>query len=122
MSDTLTDNISGLNDAVKEYAQARIDLVKLQLLKKASQTLSVLFGLLVFILLSTLILMFAGAAFVFWYGSTYNDYLAGVLIVIGFLLLFAVLFMALRKRIFTTVFLSNFSEILYDEDEKSEKK
>lgn len=117
MSDTLTNNFSKLNDAVKDYVKARIDLVKLQVLKKASQSLSFLFSLLVFILLATLFLMFSGAAFVLWYGNTYNDYLTGVLIASGIIVLLAVLFMAFRKRILTSVFLNIFSEILY-EDEK----
>ena len=120
MSDKLTKNIAGLNDSVKQYVQARIDLVKLQLLKKVSQSLSFIFGLFVFILIAVLVLMFSGAAFAFWYGNTYNNYLEGVLIVVGFLVLISVLFLLLKNKILTSVFLRNFSEILF-EDENNKK-
>lgn len=121
MSDKITDSISGLNDSVKDYIQVRIDLYKLLLLKKTTQSMSFLFGMLIAILMGTIILIFAGAAFTFWYGRTFNNYLNGVLIVIGFFLLATVLILIFRKKILTAVFLKNISEILYEEDELEKK-
>ncbi|WP_319269749.1 hypothetical protein [uncultured Draconibacterium sp.] len=117
MSDNLTESITGLNSAVKQYVQARIDLVKLLFLKKTSKYMSILFGMLIIILLSTLVLAFAGVIFTFWYGQTYNNYLEGALIVLGSLIILLVVFLIFRKRLLTSFFLSNFSEILFEDDE-----
>lgn len=121
MSDRITENITGLNDSVKDYLNARLDLLKLLLLKKSTQSLSLLFSLLIFILLVTIILIFAGAAFTFWYGETFNNYLDGALLAIGFFVVISVLLLVFRKRILTSVFLKNISEILYEENEIEKK-
>ncbi len=117
MSDRLTEGIAGLNEAVKDYVKTRVDLVKLLLLKKTSKYMSVLFGMLITILLSTLILAFAGVVFTFWYGQTYGDYLEGTLIVLGSLVVLLVLFLLFKKKLLTSIFLSRFSTILFEDDE-----
>jgi len=121
MSDRISESIAGLNDSVKDYIQARLDLYKLLLLKKTTQSMSFLFGMLIVILLCTLLLLFAGAAFIFWYGNTYGNYLEGTLIVVGIFLLISLLFIVFRKKILESVFLKNISEIIYEEN-KLEKK
>lgn len=117
MSDNLTESMAGLNTAVKQYVQTRIDLVKLLFLKKTSKYMSILFGMLIIILLSTLVLAFAGVVFTFWYGQTYNNYLEGAFIVLGSLIALLVVFLIFRKKLLTSFFLSNFSEILFEDDE-----
>jgi len=117
MNNRLANNIAELNESVKLYLQARLDLVKLLLLKKATNSLTFLFGSLVIILLSAIIVAFAGAAFVVWYGASYNNYLEGVLLITGFFLLVLVLFIVFRKKFLTSIFLSNLSEIIFDDDE-----
>lgn len=121
MSDRITENITGLNDSVKDYISARLDLFKLLLLKKSTQSMSFLFSMLILILLATVILFFAGAAFALWYGETFNNYLDGALMVIGFFIVVAVLLIVFRKKILTSVFLKNISEILYEENEIEKK-
>lgn len=117
MSDKLTESVAGLNEAVKQYLQAKLDLVKLLLLKKTSKYMSVLFGMLIIILLTTLIVAFAGAVFTMWYGQMYNNYIEGALIVVGSLIVLLVLFLLFRKRILTSLFLSKFSTILFEDNE-----
>jgi len=121
MSDRITERIAGLNDSVKDYLKARLDLYKLLLLKKATQSMSFLFGMLAVILLCTIILIFAGAAFTLWYGNTYNNYLNGALIVIGVFLFLAIMVIVFRKQLITSMFLRNISEIIYEEDELEKK-
>ena len=121
MSDRITESITGLNDSVKDYIQARLDLYKLLLLKKTTQSMSFLFGMLIVILLCTLIILFAGAAFTFWYGNTYGNYLDGALMVMGFFVLISVFFIVFRKTFLTSVFLKNISEIIYEENELEKK-
>lgn len=117
MKDRISESIAGLNDSAKDYINARLDLYKLLLLKKTTQSMSFLFSLLIVILMATIILIFAGTAFTLWYGETFNNYLDGALIVIGIFLLFAALILIFRKRILHRIFLKNISEILYEENE-----
>lgn len=121
MGKKLTKNVAELNDTVKQYMQIKFDLFKLLLLKKTSTFFSHLFSYLVAILFSVIIIMFLGAAFAIWYGQQYNDYLGGVLIAAGLLVLLAVLFLIFRKQIFTNTLLRNFSEVLFDDDETEKK-
>lgn len=83
--------------------------------------MSFLFGILILILLCTILMIFAGAAFTFWYGKTFNNYMDGMLIVIGFFLFTLVLMLLFRKKILVTVFLKNISKILYEENELEKK-
>ena len=121
MSNKLTNNIAELNDSVKQYVQVKFDLFKLLLLKKTSNFVGYLLGYLVIILFSVIIITFLGAAFAIWYGQQFNNYFEGVLISTAFLFILAVLFILFRKRIFTNTLLSNFSEVLFEEDEPETK-
>ncbi|MBN2636700.1 MAG: hypothetical protein JXR61_10555 [Prolixibacteraceae bacterium] len=117
MSNKITKNISELNDAVKQYLQAKLDLVKLRLLKKTANYMSTLFGMLISILILTLIIAFSGTAFTLWYGQTYSSYLDGALIMLGILILLLILFLIFRKKLLMSLFISKFSAILFEDDE-----
>ncbi len=121
MYDQLTENFAGLNEAVKQYIKARIDLVKLLLLKKTSNYMSLLFGLLIVILFLSLITAFACTAFVLWYGQTYGSYLNGVYWAMGGLTALLLLFLLLRKRILTSLFINKASSIIFEEEEDEAK-
>lgn len=121
MSDKLTESISGLNEAVKQYVHTQTDLVKLLFLKKASIYMSMLFGVVIIVLLSTIILAFAGIIFTLWYGQTYNNYQEGAAIVLACVVILLVVFLIFRKKLLTSFFLSNLSEILFEDDETKHK-
>lgn len=117
MSSKLKNSFSELNESVKQYLQVKTDLLKLLILKKATNFLGFIFGLVLIILLSTLIVAFAGAVFVIWYGLTFNNYLTGMLIFTGFLLIVLVIFLLIMKKMLTSFFLSNISVIIFEEDD-----
>jgi hypothetical protein len=117
MSKELTKNIGELNGSVKSYMQAKIDLVKLTLLERLSRFTAYLFNVVIIIMFSILILGFAATAFALWYGKTFNNYLEGVLIAGGCLIIAALIFWLFRKKIVTNSVISNFSEILFEEQE-----
>ncbi len=119
MSKDLSDNIADLSSSVKGYVQARIDLVKLSLLKKISGFATYLFSVLIIVLFSTLVLAFMAAAFAVWYGETYSNYVDGVLIAAGCLFVIGAVFILLRRRIITSSVIQNFSEIMFDEEGNS---
>jgi membrane glycosyltransferase len=121
MSKDLTKNLGELNGSVKSYVQAKIDLIKLRFLEKTTRFTSYLFTFLIVLMFLMLIIGFAATAFAVWYGETYNNYVTGVLIAGGVLILLALVFILLRKQIVTASVLKNFSEMLFEDDEDEEK-
>jgi hypothetical protein len=121
MSKDLTENIGELGGSAKNYVQAKIDLAKLTLLQKMTRFTSYLFSMIVILLFSILVVAFGAAAFAIWYGQTYGNYFEGVLIAGGCLIVLALLFVLLRHQIFTNPVLRNYSDILFEEDEKMEE-
>ncbi len=118
MSKELTKNIGELNGAVKSYVQTKIDLLKLSLLEKATRFTSYLFSFVIITMFVILIIGFAAAAFAIWYGQAYQDYVGGVLIAGGALIVVALVFILLRNKIVTNSVIRNFSDVLFDEEEK----
>jgi uncharacterized membrane protein YdjX (TVP38/TMEM64 family) len=118
MSGKLSKNIAELSSAVINYLQVKVDLTKLSVLEKTSKFATYFFNLLVVILLSVIILAFGAAAFTVWFGQTYDNYFGGTLIATGSLIVVALIFLLLRKRIIGNSVLRNFSEIMFEEEEK----
>lgn len=118
MSKDLTENIGELSGSTKSYVQAKIDLAKLTLLEKVTRFTSYFFNSIVVMLLSLLGVSFGAAAFVVWYGQTFDDYFVGLLIAGGCLIAVAVIFILLGKKIVTNSVIRNFSEILFEEEGK----
>ncbi|SFE91763.1 hypothetical protein [Sunxiuqinia elliptica] len=121
MSKNLSDNINELGDVTKKYVQTRIDLVKLTVLSKATQVTSYLISNLILALGGALILFFVLAAFVVWYGQTYGDYLTGLLLAIGVLVVLFVLFALFRNQLISSMVLRKYSSMLFEEEEEEEE-
>lgn len=117
MSNELVKNLGELNGSVKNYVEARIDLVKLSLLEKTSRLITYLVNYLVVLLFFILVIGFGAAAFAVWYGQTYNDnYVGGVLIAGGIIIGICLIFVLLRKKIITASVIRNLSEILFKDE------
>ncbi len=122
MSSDISKNIAELSESVKKYLQTRVDLIKLSILGKITRFASYLIGVYIVMFLIFVIVAFAGAAFVVWYGQAYNNYINGLLIVCGCLIVIALLFIYLREKIITNLLVRKFSEILFEEEENEEEK
>ena len=117
MSKDLSKNIIELNDAVKNYLNTKVDLVKLNFLEKVTRITSYLISFQILILFVFLIITFLAAAFAIWYGQEYDNLVDGLLIASGFLILLALVFIPLRKKLVTSNLLKNLSEIMFEADE-----
>jgi len=122
MSKDLKRHINEFNGVFKKYVKARIDLLKLSILEKTSGFLSFLFSLLFVVLIAGLVLAFGAAAFAVWYGQTYNNYVDGLLISGGVLLVVAVVFLFIGKKLILSAVVRNLSEILFELEEEENKK
>ena len=94
---------------------------KLTVLSKATQVTSYLISNLILALGGALILFFVLAAFVVWYGQTYGDYLTGLLLAIGVLVVLFVLFALFRNQLISSMVLRKYSSMLFEEEEEEEE-
>lgn len=119
MKSELSTGFSELGSSVKDYINARIDLIRLSMLEKLVKisVFSIMFF--VIILASAMVIFFASAAFVLWYGANYQNYFTGLFIVIGAVILLTIIFYLLRKVLVESVIVRKFSSILFqDEDDE----
>lgn len=120
MKTNLSNNFAGLRDSAKEYINLKLDLAKLSVLEKMTEISVFLTKLLGFILAGTILFLFAAATFVVWYGDQYDDYVAGLLIVMGIVFLLTLLFFFFRNAVITSFFLKTFSKILIEDDDEDD--
>ncbi len=120
MSHELIRHINEFINVFKKYVKAKLDLVKLSLIEKSSGIISLLFSLLFAVLIAVLTVGFGAAAFAVWYGQTYGSYVGGLLIAAGALLIISFVFFLVGRRLLVSLVIKNFSEILFDDDEKQE--
>lgn len=90
-------------DTLKDYAEKRLELLKLEATEKSSLGA----GNLVFIVLVSITLLFfivlLNIGLGFWIGSLLGNYAYGLLIMAGFYLLLTLILFALRKTVLNSV-------------------
>lgn len=116
MKTNLSNNFNELGDSVKEYFNIQLELVKLSMLEKLVKIAVFSISTLVIVLAGTIIFLFASAAFVVWYGSNYQDYLTGLFIVMGFVVLLTLLFYVFRRVFVESYIIKKLSSILLQDD------
>lgn len=112
----LISNFNIIQTHLKEYLNLRLQLVKLSVLEKVTKISVFITSLMVIILAVSIFFVFASAAFVVWYGSRTQDYLTGLLIVMGIVVFLMVIFFLLRRTIVESFFIKTFSSILLEND------
>lgn len=118
MEKELVNDLEELSEPLKEYLQLQLDMEKLSLLEKLSRFGAYLFKVLVVVYFSILIIGFLLGALAVWYGKTFDNYFAGVLIAGAGLLVVAILLILMRKKIALNSALANLSDILMNDQEK----
>ena len=116
MSRNLTEDIGELNIAVRNYVHARLDLIKLSVLDKAAKAVTIFYVLMIVLFFSLLIVAVGVAAFAVWYGETYNDYVGGLLISGGALLVLAILLIVIGKRLLSNTIIRNVSKSFFKKE------
>jgi uncharacterized membrane protein YedE/YeeE len=111
-------DLDALKDSLKQYLQLQLDMQKLSLIEKLSGFGAYVLKITVVIYFSLLIAGFFLGALAVWFGRTFNNFFAGVLIAGAALLVVAVLLILLRKKIAVNTALSNLSKILLNDEEK----
>mgnify|MGYP006279139207 CR=1 FL=1 len=118
---TITENLEGLNESIVRYVNARIELLKLQLIENISK-IGTFFLTSVFIFFSILlILILLAFAFSHWYANNYGTLSEGFLISVGFVVVIAIIVFLLRKPLFMNSIVRIVSKIIFQEKEGGEK-
>ncbi len=113
----LSERIVRLTKAMEEYLLLSIDMVKLTILEKLTRVTVLIISIMVSVILGGLFILFASAAFVVWYGQQYGDYLIGLFIISGIIILLNVLFYLLKGRLITSSIIKALSGILFSKEE-----
>ena len=122
MSKDFADSIDQLNGSVRSYIQVKLDLIKLTIIEKAAKIISVIYVVTVLMFFSMLIIAVGVAAFAVWYGETYNDYVGGLLISGGALLLIALLLIGIGKKLLSNTIIRAFAGKMFKDEKKTDKK
>ena len=114
------DVYKSLVNNVKDYADFQLQLLKLNIVEKTSQILS----LLIVIIAGTILLMAAfvyfSMMFVLWMKTLTGSLTYGFLIIAAFFLLLFILFVLLRKKLIINPIIKKMSSILFSESGETE--
>ena len=104
---------------LKEYVEVRMELVKLQGVRMASRTLSMLVIAFIIIMMSLFILLFLGLTFSSWIAAITGSQIAGYASTAGLYLVILLLIIALRRPLLQNPMIRLFiSENLKEEEEE----
>jgi hypothetical protein len=108
------DTLGDLASHASDYASTFYRLQILNLTKKATDVTANLAGGLVSAVLGIFFLFFGGMALGFWLGAVLDSNALGFLIVAGFFVLVAVIFMSIRKKIVFPMWRNKIIRKLYE--------
>lgn len=115
----ISENFSEINTLIKNYFNARIDLLKLSLLQKITKLGTYLLTFVSIIVLAIVITIFLMFSFSFWYAENVGSIAGGFLISAGIYAFLLFLLYLLRKVIFKRSLIKIFAEIIFFDDEKN---
>ncbi|WP_423127684.1 phage holin family protein [Gaoshiqia sp. Z1-71] len=118
MKTNLSNNFSELGNTIGEYLKLHLDLIKLSFLEKMTKISVFLISMIVLIVLGSIFFLFASAAFVIWYGNQFQDYLAGLLIVMGAIVVLAVIFLFIRRNLISSAIIRTINSILFENNKE----
>lgn len=111
-------NARTIRDA-KTYLSQRYELLKLELLEKSSQLLSVIFSMVIVLVCALVVLVYLSSALVSWLTVAVGAAWAYT-IVCGFFVAILVLTLAFKDKLFVKPLIRKFSTILYKNTDETE--
>ncbi len=114
---SLVENVSELNDVIKSFIEARLDLWKLILLQKITRLGTYLLSTIIISIIILVVSVLLTLAFTQWYSNTHGTLAEAYMIAAGFYILLGVLVFLLRKKLFSNMMVRNIASIIFSEDE-----
>lgn len=104
---------------LKVYLSQRYDLLKLELIEKSSQMLSVILSIVIVVICALAVLIYLSSALISWLTLALNAAWAYTIICAVFILIIVVVLM-MRDRLFVRPFIRKFSRIFYPEKNETD--
>ena len=120
-SKRISDNLSELNDNVREYIRLRINLLKIEFTEKAAKLSSAIMMSLLYFIIVICVLVFLSIAFIFAFREYIGPGWVAALIVAGVYILFGFLIFLLRYKLFIDPLAVLLSKIILEEKDENEK-
>lgn len=111
-------NARTVKDA-KEYLSQRYELLKLELLEKSSQLISVVLSMLIVVVCALVVLVYISSAIVGWLTLAFNAAVAYSILCGVFIIIMVVVFLY-KDRLFVKPLIRKLSRILYSQDANKE--
>lgn len=111
-----TNPIDELKQQVREYTEARVQLLKIQLAEKVARIVAVFFSSTMIALLAFFLLFFLSIAGGFYFGNLLHSYPSGFLIICGFYFLLLVAVIIFRKPLLEKNIADKVAEQLFEND------
>nr|WP_319399291.1 hypothetical protein [uncultured Carboxylicivirga sp.] len=111
---SLKDNISELNESVKDYMDVKVQLTKVNLLEKSSKVGTYFITSITLIITLLFCLLLLALAFSFWYGNMVQ----GLLISVLFFAILAVIILLFKNKIIGDQVVRGLASIILDDDDK----
>ncbi len=103
---------------VADYLSARIKLIKYEVYEKTAKIAATLFSSIVIAMLTSFLLFFLSIALGFYFGSLFNSYGTGFLVVTGFYLILLIPFLFFRKNWIEKIIINRLIEQLTEKEEE----
>ena len=121
MDSKLTKPVEKLKKSATEYADLRIDEVKLKTAKGLSVTLHKLLLTLLFLSIGGMVLTTAAFGLILLIGQMTGNYALGAFIVAAVLLLLLIILVLLRKKLFINGLIRMFIGLFFEEKDEDEE-
>lgn len=121
MDSKLTKPVEKLKKSATEYADLRIDEVKLKTAKGLSVTLHKLLLTLLFLSIGGMVLTTAAFGLILLIGQMTGNYAVGAFIVAAVLLLLLIILVLLRKKLFINGLIRMFIGLFFEEKDEDEE-
>ncbi len=120
-SNQMNESYQKLWDETKKYLQLRYDLLRVELLEKSSQIISIMLMVIIAILLGIIIFTYLSVLLLVWLETLFGSIIPGLCIVLGIHVLLLILVVAFRKQWFLHPLIKSFSKILYSNESDCKK-
>jgi hypothetical protein len=114
---SLSENLSILNDSVKKYLNARLELAKIKMMAKATRIGTYFFSTMVVLITLAFFFLFLAFAFSFWYAENFGNIYEGFLLSGGGFVVLGLIILLLRNQIFSNSIVRNIADILMSDEE-----
>lgn len=117
----MLEDLGNINKEIREYIEARLDLIKLQAAENISRVISNMTVIIILCLLSSLVLLFLSFSAGYFLASLMNSNVLGFLCVAGFYLLMLLIILLFRKKIIERPVIKSIVRIFFPEPGEDEK-